>query len=128
MEASISEIHAYPLRPEGYAEPLFHDRKSKKQILEHFARSGWLSRASEFKEAPPKEALSKEALSKPASARNPSSAAITGTAVSEVLASWREVDRWWEPGGGVDVVWRLVEDHGGRQEIRAEPAPGCDAA
>lgn len=118
MEASISEIHAYPLRPEGYAEPLFHDRKSKKQILEHFARSGWLSRASEFKEAP----------SKAGPARNPSSAAITGTAVSEVLASWREVDRWWEPGGGVDVVWRLVEDHGGRQEIRAEPAPGCDAA
>lgn len=23
MEATVSEIHRYPLRPEGYAEPLF---------------------------------------------------------------------------------------------------------
>jgi hypothetical protein len=41
-----------------------------------------------------------------------------------VIASWREVDRWWEPGGGVDVVWRLVESGRpgrGKQEIMAEP-------
>jgi hypothetical protein len=110
MVTTVSEIHAYPLRPEGYAEPLFHDSKSRKEILEHFARSGWLSRASEMRSA-----------SEPA--RSYSAASSTGRAeveASQVIASWREVDRWWEPGGGVDVVWRLVESGWGKQEVMAE--------
>lgn len=101
MEATVSEIHAYPLRPEGYAEPLFHDQSSRKEILDHLAGSEWLDRASE--------------------ARRPR--AHTGaqpTGYVAVLASWREVDRWWEEDGGVDVIWRRVETRDGRQEVRAE--------
>lgn len=113
--ATVTEIHEYPLRPEGYAEPLFHSHESRKEILDHFARSSWLSRGIELEET-------REA---PRPARTPSRAS---TAIREVLASWREVDRWWETGGGVDVVWRLVEDRGGRQEVRAEQAPGRIAA
>jgi hypothetical protein len=30
------------------------------------------------------------------------------------------VDRWWQPGGGVDVVWRLVESGRGKQEVMVE--------
>lgn len=103
---TVSEIHVYPSRPEGYAEPLFHSVESRKEILEHFAESGWLWRAS--------EARRPEA---------PRLAVDAGTAaVSKVLAIWREVDRWWEPEGGVDVVWRLVETRTGGQRAVAAPA------
>ena len=103
METSVSEIHAYPLRPEGYAEPLFHSHKSRQQILDHLARSDWLFRASEA----------------PRTAR-----AFTDDAAKEtarVIASWREVDRWWEPDGEVDVIWRRIETRCGRQEVMPEP-------
>jgi hypothetical protein len=103
MRVTVSEIHAYPLRPHGYAEPLFHDRGSRKEILEHLARSSWLRRASEAEcPAPtPVEEL----------------APFAG-----LLASWREVDRWWEPDGGVDAVWRLVETQDGVQRAVVAPA------
>lgn len=107
MEATVSEIHAYPLRPEGYAEPLFHDYKSRREILEHLARSGWLWRASEA----PRPACQ-------APERGPHEGAGKD---GRVIASWREVDRWWEPGGGVDLVWRRVEDRRGRQTVLAKP-------
>lgn len=100
LEISVSEIHGYPLRPKGYAEPLFHDGKSRKEILEHLARSSWLGRASE--------------------ASRPRRKA-TGVAAGRTLARWREVDRWWEPGGGVDVVWSLVELDRGGERVLADP-------
>ncbi len=47
LEASVSEIHRHPLRPPGFAEPLFLGRAAKKEIAEHLACSGWLGKASE---------------------------------------------------------------------------------
>ena len=38
-------------------------------------------------------------------------------APGRVIASWREVERWWEPDGGVDLVWCRVEDCRGRQTV-----------
>lgn len=103
MEASVGEIHAYPLRPEGFAEPLFRSQESRKRILEHFAESGWLFRASEAPQ--PTQVLTDD----------------TGKKTDRIIASWREVDRWWQHDGGVDVVWRLAETPAGSQEARAEP-------
>ena len=100
MEATVSEIHGYPLRPEDYAEPLFHDQSSRKEILDHLAQSEWLFRASEAQRP---KAKTKDKL----------------VAEVAVLASWREVDRWWEEDGGVDVIWRRVQRQCGRQEVRA---------
>lgn len=117
MDATVTEIHEYPLRPEGYAEPLFHGPASRKEIMDHLAESGWLSRAS--------EAVTEAITNARASPSFPSRESPEAAAY-KVLASWREVDRWWEPDGGVDVVWRLVElchsGHSGqgKQEIRAE--------
>lgn len=112
MEATVSEIHAYPLRPEDYAEPLFHSARSRREILEHLAKSNWLFRASQAPRRQPR----------------PATAAFTDQEKvdSRLIASWREVDRWWEPEGGVDVIWRLSETRAGRQELRAEP--GCGRA
>lgn len=94
VEATVSEIHGYPQRPEGYSEPLFHDRKSRKEILEHLAGSSWLWRASEQAAPAPRA---------PSGARD--------GRVVRVISRWREIDRWWEPDGGVDAVWSMVEGH-----------------
>jgi hypothetical protein len=50
METSVSEIHRYPLRPEGFEEPLFPTRESRLAVLDHLLRAPWLSRASEMEE------------------------------------------------------------------------------
>jgi hypothetical protein len=47
MEATVSEIHAYPLRPEGFAEPLFWGPENKREVMEHFLEASWVQRASE---------------------------------------------------------------------------------
>ena len=106
MEATVSEIHAYPLRPAGYAEPLFHDQRSKKEILEHLAQSEWLFKASQAPAPTARDA-----------------ARLTEASTEEVtmLASWREVDRWWEEGGGVDRLCYLVSTTSGGEETRSRP-------
>src|ERR671911_1178030 len=48
MEASVSEIHRYPLRPDGFEEPLFPTMESRRAVLDHLLLSSWLSRASEL--------------------------------------------------------------------------------
>ena len=115
MEAKVSEIHAYPARPEGYEEPLFHTRHSRKEVLEHLAKSGWLCRASEL-EARVVGACSGVGIRRAAGGHPAGRVGRMG----RVLSSWREVDRWWEADGGVDVVWRLLQLESGRQTILAE--------
>ena len=109
MKAAVSEIHAYPARPEGYVEPLFHTRQSRKEVMEHLARSPWLCRASE---------LGTRVIE--GRGVDDRRKAVPGSSRARVLASWREVDRWWEADGGVDVVWRLIQLESGRQTILAE--------
>lgn len=48
MEASLAEIHRYPLRPDGFGEPLFPTHESRRAVAEHLVRAPWLSRASEI--------------------------------------------------------------------------------
>lgn len=108
MEATVSEIHAYPLRPEGYAEPLFHTQESRKEILEHLARSRWLGKASE---------ISRGRRCKERTPRMD----VEAQPAKRVLASWREVDRWWEEGGGVDRLCHLVRTTSGGEEVRSRP-------
>ena len=50
MEATVSEIHSYPLRPDGFVEPLFETPESQREIANHLLRAPWLSRASEMPE------------------------------------------------------------------------------
>ena len=44
---SVSEIHAYPLRPEGFEEPLFPTAASRREVAEHLLGAPWLVRACE---------------------------------------------------------------------------------
>ena len=48
MEASVSEIHSYSLRPEGFEEPLFPTPESRRAVMEHLLEASWLRRASEM--------------------------------------------------------------------------------
>jgi hypothetical protein len=45
----VSEIHADPLRPKGFKEPLFPTASSKRAVIKHLLEAPWLSRASELK-------------------------------------------------------------------------------
>jgi hypothetical protein len=45
---NVSEIHAYPLRPPNFEEPLFPTADSKRAIMEHLLKAPWLTRASQL--------------------------------------------------------------------------------
>ena len=101
MEASVSEIHRYPLRPKGFEEPLFPTRESRLAVLDHLLRTPWLSRASEMEERGGQAA---HARWEPVELENRHGRVrIVWTSrcrkrhrVIEVLGRWREVRAWWD--------------------------------
>ena len=104
MEASVSEIHRYPLRPEGFEEPLFPTRESRLTVLDHLLRAPWLSRASEIEERGGQAA---HARWEPVELENRHGRVQIVWAsgrrrcrkrrrVIEVLGRWREVRAWWD--------------------------------
>ena len=106
MEASVSEIHCYPLRPEGFEEPLFPTRESRLAVLDHLLRAPWLSRASEMEERGGQAA---HARWEPVELENCHGRVRIVWAsgrrrcrkrrhVVEVLGRWREVRAWWDEG------------------------------
>lgn len=114
MQATVSEIHRYPLRPEGYAEPLFHGRESRRQILEHLARSSWLSRASELTI---EQAGAAHARREPVEVSREEGAPVLVRVegrrkIVRVLERWREIREWWSENGRDRVLYR-VEVSGG---------------
>jgi integrase len=104
METSVSEIHRYPLRPEGFEEPLFPTRESRLAVLDHLLRAPWLSRASEMEERGGQAA---HARWEPVELENRHGRVRIVWAsgrrrcrkrrrVIEVLGRWREVRAWWD--------------------------------
>jgi hypothetical protein len=104
MEASVSEIHRYPLRPEGFEEPLFPTRESRRAVLDHLLRAPWLSLASEMEGRGGQAA---HARREPVELENRHGRLrITHSSerrrhckqrhVVEVLGRWREVRAWWD--------------------------------
>ena len=106
MEASVSEIHRYPLRPEGFEEPLFPTRESRRAVLDHLLRASWLARASEMEDSNT-SGQTAHARREPVELENPhGSVRIVQSPglrrcrkrryVVEVLGRWREVRAWWD--------------------------------
>jgi hypothetical protein len=104
MEASVSEIHRYPLRPEGFEEPLFPTRESRLAVLDHLLRAPWLSLASEVEERGGQAA---HAQWEPVELENRHGCVRVVWAsgrrrcckkrhIVEVLGRWREVREWWD--------------------------------
>lgn len=113
----MTEIHRYPLRPEGFEKPLFPTRESRLAVGEHLLRAPWLSRASELGVR----------IGAPVEVRRGCAGAEVLWAspggcgrsrrrrrerswrrVVEVLDRWREVRGWWEEGGVDRRVYRVL--------------------
>jgi hypothetical protein len=116
----VAEIHAYPLRPEGFEEPLFPTTESNREIAEHLLEAPWLSRASELEG---KAGGAAHVLEEPIELRkSPGRTEIVRIAggrrchlswkrrrVEKVLDRWRRVGEWWDADHSVDrVVFRVL--------------------
>ncbi len=120
MEASVSEIHSYPLRPEGFEEPLFPTAESRRVVAEHLLAAPWLSRAVEMK-GKGGQAVHVHRESVEIERRCAHVVVLWGSGkrrcrkkrrIVEVLDHWREVRAWWDEDAGVDrtVVRVLLSD------------------
>lgn len=118
MEASVSEIHRYPLRPEGFEEPLFPTRESRRSVGDHLLRAPWLSRASEMEGRGGQAAHARREPVEVDGSFAGGCARISLTSgrkkrrVVEVLGRWREVRAWWDEKRAKDrnVVRVLLSD------------------
>lgn len=117
MEASVSEIHRYPLRPDGFEEPLFPTGESRRAIGDHLLRAPWLSRASEVECRGGQAAHARcepveveggvRVVWAPGRRRCRERRRIV-----EVLGRWREVGAWWDEVRATDrnLVRVLLSD------------------
>jgi len=129
MEASVSEIHRYPLRPEGFEEPLFPTRESRLAVLDHLLRSPWLSRASEMEG---KGGQAAHARWEPVELENRHGCLRVTRAserrrcrkqrhIVEVLGRWREVRAWWDEERAKDrSLTRVLLSDGGVVDLAQE--------
>src|SRR5215207_9098350 len=116
----VSEIHAYPARPEGFEEPLFPTAESNRKIVEHLLKAPWLSRALELEGGPGGAA---HALEEPFELTNSSGwveiVRLVGSRrcrsswrrqrVVRVIDRWRQIAGWWDADRYVDrVVFRVL--------------------
>lgn len=125
----VSEIHAYPLRPRGFEEPLFPTAESKGVIAEHLLKAPWLTRASELEGRTGEAAHAFEEtveLRKSCGRVDLIRPQAQGWCfrrrrVIEVLARWREVRGWWDENRRVDrLVFRVLLSGGSVVEVARE--------
>jgi hypothetical protein len=120
MEASVSEIHRYPLRPDGFEEPLFPTKESRLVVLDHLLQASWLARASELESRGGQTAHVRR---EPVEVKNcRGRVRISWTSgrrryrkerrIVEVLGRWREVRAWWDEEQATDrsLVRVLLSD------------------
>lgn len=151
MKATVSEIHAYPLRPEGFAEPLFWGPENKREVMEHFLAASWIQRASEaageFHRRHTRGSAAYATEERIVLERRGDGAlvlergrrcgcghgrrsrnagrksTVRRRAVRRVLGRWREVWGWWEPSGGRDLVlYRLLLSDGAVVDVARDLA------
>jgi hypothetical protein len=116
--ASVSEIHAYPLRPQGFEESLFPTPCSKQVLGEHLLRAPWLKRASELRahtgqaaHAPeePVELRIRQGRAEVVWPRTGRRCTWRRRWVVEVLDRWREVGGWWAEERGTNrFIFRVL--------------------
>lgn len=114
MQTSVSEIHCYPLWPEGFEEPLFPTRESRLAVAEHLLQAPWLMRASEAgaRAGEPIEVRQRRSTIEVSwGLRNRCGRRRrkgSWRRVVEVLDRWREVRGWWDEGGVDRRVYRVL--------------------
>jgi hypothetical protein len=125
----VSEIHDYPLRPEGFEESLFATTVSRLAIMGHLLESPWLMRASELGEGTGQAA---HRLREPVELKNFGEhvevVRLRGRRrswrkerVAEVVGRWREVGWWWDKDGRADrTIFRVLLAGGAVVEVARE--------
>lgn len=139
MEVTVSEIHDYPLRPPGFAQPLFPTPESRREVAKHLVCAPWLSRASELPGLAkgPEGSTGRLRAERVELRRRPGSGVtevvrpLAGRCswrrrpVVEVVARWREVRLWWDEDASVDrLLFRVVVSGGGVVDLALERAGG----
>ena len=129
MEASVSEIHRYPLRPDGFEEPLFPTRESRLEVLDHLLRASWLSRASELEGRGGQAAY---AGREPVEVKGRSGRVRISWSsgrrrcrkerrIVEILGRWREVGAWWDEERATDrSLFRVLLSDGSVVDLARE--------
>jgi len=127
---SVAEIHAYPLRPPGFEEPLFPTPDSRRAVAEHLLEAPWLCRASELRgrrgesvhaSMEPVKLRRSEGRVDLVRLRRGGRCSWRKRRVVEILARWREVGAWWDDDLHVDrVVLRALLSGGGVVDLERE--------
>lgn len=133
LGVTVSEIHRYPLRPEGFEEPLFPTVASKRALAEHFLRSPWLERTSKLKggSGESAHALEEAVELRRSNGRTELVRSQGGRLcwrrkrVLRTLGQWREVRCWWDADSSVDrTVFRVLLSGGAVVELALEHSGG----
>ena len=133
METSVAEIHAYPPRPEGFEEPLFPTRESRRAVAEHLLRAPWLGRASDLEGGSGDSARAvREPVKLDGAAGRVGVSWSSGRRrcarrrlVVRELARWREVAAWWDEGQSTDrSVHRVLLSCGSVVDLARERPGG----
>ncbi len=122
LAVDVSEIHAYPLRPEGFEEPLFPTASSKRAVAEHLLDAPWLCRASvlegytgevahAFEE--PVELRKSYGRTELIRLQGKRRCSWRKRRMIEVLDRWREIREWWDEDRATDrIVFRVLLSSG----------------
>ncbi len=131
---SVAEIHRYPLRPEGYEEPLFPTPNSRKAIMDHLLEAPWLYKASDLKGHTGEVAHLREepveiqASDGQAKITRPGKGRRCGwkkRRVVEVLDRWREIEGWWDEEQHTNrLLFRVVLSGGEVVDLARERSGG----
>jgi hypothetical protein len=130
MEASVSEIHCYPLRPDGFEEPLFPTRESRRAVGDHLLQAPWLSRASEMEGRGGQAAHARREPVEVEKQHGRVRVVLTSRRherrqIVEVLDRWREVRSWWDEARATDrSLFRVLLSNGAVVDLARE---GCGA-
>jgi uncharacterized protein DUF6504 len=130
---NVSEIHAYPLRPTGFQEPLFPTADSKRAVVEHLLKAPWLTRASQLKGRSGEVAHTPEEPVKLKGRRGRVELLRTRSgrcywrrrAVVRVLDRWRDRRDWWDEEQYTDrFVFRVLLSGGAVVDLARERSGG----
>jgi hypothetical protein len=129
MQASVSEIHRYPLRPDDFEEPLFPTRESRRAVLDHLLRASWLLRASELESRGGQTAHAGREPVKVKSYHGRVRISWSSgrrrcrkeRRIVEVLGRWREVRAWWDEERATDrILFRVLLSDGSVVDLAHE--------
>ena len=127
----VSEVHRYPLRPQGFEEPLFPTPRSRKAVAEHLLCAPWLCRASQLK-GPARGGEAVHAYEEPVEVERRRGGVFVVRSfrsrrrcrrearVVETLARWREVGGWWGDEARHRVVVRVALSDGAVVDLTRE--------